>query len=330
MSNFEFASPGYFWILLVIAPLVAWYVFKEGSSRADMQFSSLRLFRQVKRGTRAWVRHALFAARLAGIVFLVLALARPRSSNSWQEYESEGIDIMLALDISTSMLARDFTPDRLEASKEVATKFIIERPRDRIGLVVFSGESFTQSPLTTDHAVLINVMKEIKSGMIADGTAIGMGLATAINRLKDSQSKSRVIILLTDGVNNQVTIAPITAAELAKTFGIRVYTIGVGTMGEAPYPVPTDYGVVIQQVPVEIDEEILTRIADMTGGRYFRATDNQKLEQIYEEIDQLEKSRIEVKHFSKKNEKYFPFALAGLLLLIVEMIGRYVLLRKIP
>ncbi|MDR0766281.1 MAG: VWA domain-containing protein [Odoribacteraceae bacterium] len=330
MSDFEFANPGYFWILLIIVPVVAWYVFKEGSSRADMQFSSLRVFRQVKRGTRAWERHVLFAVRLAGIIFLIVALARPRSSNSWQEYESEGIDIMLALDISTSMLARDFTPDRLEASKEVATKFIIERPRDRIGLVVFSGESFTQSPLTTDHAVLINVMKEIKSGMIADGTAIGMGLANAINRLKDSPSKSRVIILLTDGVNNQVTIAPVTAAELAKTFGIRVYTIGVGTMGEAPYPVPTDYGIVIQQVPVEIDEEILTRIADMTGGKYFRATDNRKLEQIYEEIDQLEKSRIEVKHFSKKNEKYFPFALAGLLLLIVEAIGRYTLLRKIP
>ena len=330
MSDFEFASPGYFWILLVIAPMVAWYVFKERESRADMQYSSLRVFRGIKRGTRARWRHALFAARLSGIALLVVALARPRSSNSWQEYESEGIDIMLALDISTSMLARDFSPDRLEASKEVATKFIIERPRDRIGLVVFSGESFTQSPLTTDHAVLINVMKEIKSGMITDGTAIGMGLASAINRLEDSPSKSRVIILLTDGVNNRGSIAPVTAAELAKTFGIRVYTIGVGTMGEAPYPVNTGYGIMLQQMEVEIDEEILTRIADMTGGRYFRATDNQKLEQIYAEIDQLEKSRIEVKHFSKKDEKYFPFALAGLLLLVAELLGRYALSRKIP
>ncbi|MDR2130946.1 MAG: VWA domain-containing protein [Odoribacteraceae bacterium] len=330
MFGFEFADAGYFWILLVIVPMVTWYVFKERGSHADLRFSSLQLFRQVKGGAPAWTRHALFALRLAGLFFLTVALARPQSSNSWQEHESEGIDIMLALDISTSMLARDFTPDRLEAAKEVATKFILERPRDRIGLVVFSGESFTQSPLTTDRAVLINVMKEIKSGMIEDGTAIGLGLSNAINRLKDSPSKSRVIILLTDGVNNRTTIAPITAAELAKTFGIRVYTIGVGTMGEAPYPVPTDFGIVIQPVAVEIDEEILTRIADMTGGKYFRATDNQKLEQIYGEIDQLEKSRIEVKHFSKKNEKYLPFALAGLLLLLGEALVRYTLFRKIP
>ena len=330
MFGFEFTDAGYFWLLLVMVPMVAWYVFKERNSHADLQFSSLGIFRQMKQRTRAWGRHVLFAARLTGIFLLTVALARPQSSNSWQEYESEGIDIILALDISTSMLARDFSPDRLEAAKEVATKFVIERQRDRIGLVVFSGESFTQSPLTTDHAVLVNVMKEIKSGMIADGTAIGLGLANAINRLKDSPSKSRVIILLTDGVNNQGDIAPITAAELAKTFGIRVYTIGVGSMGEAPYPVPTDFGIVIQQIPVEIDEEILTRIADMTGGKYFRATDNRKLEQIYEEIDQLEKSRIEVKHFSKKDEKYFLFALAGMLLLVLETLGRYTLLRKIP
>jgi Ca-activated chloride channel family protein len=330
MFGFEFANPEYFWILLVIVPMVVWYVFKERRSHADLQFSSLRPFRQMKQGTRVWGRHLLFVARVAGIILLTVALARPQSSNSWQEYQSEGIDIVLALDISTSMLARDFTPDRLEAAKEVATKFIIERPQDRIGLVVFSGESFTQSPLTTDHAVLINVMKDIKSGMIADGTAIGLGLANAINRLKDSHSKSRVIILLTDGVNTQGTIAPITAAELAKTFGVRVYTIGVGTMGEAPYPVPTDYGIVIRPVPVEIDEDILTRIADMTGGKYFRATDNRKLEQIYGEIDQLEKSRVEVKHFSKKDEKYFLFALAGMLLLILEALGCYTLLRKMP
>jgi Ca-activated chloride channel family protein len=330
MFGFEFANPEYFWILLVIAPMVAWYALEERRSRADLQFSSLSLFRRVRQGARVRWRHALFVARVAGIFFVVVALARPQSSNSWQEYESEGIDIVLALDISTSMLARDFTPDRLEAAKEVATRFIIERPRDRVGLVVFSGESFTQSPLTTDHAVLINVMREIKSGMITDGTAIGLGLANAINRLKDSPSRSRVIILLTDGVNNQGAIAPITAAELAKTFGIRVYTIGVGTTGEAPYPVPTDYGIVIQPMPVEIDEEVLTRIADMTGGKYFRATDNRKLEQIYDEIDQLEKNRVEVKHFSKKEEQYFYFALAGMLLLILESLGRYALFRKIP
>jgi Ca-activated chloride channel family protein len=313
-----------------VVPMVAWYVLKERGAHADMRFSSLWAFRQVRQGGRTWGRHALFGARVAGIALLVVALARPQSSSSWQEYESEGIDIVLALDISRSMLARDFSPDRLEAAKEVATNFILERPRDRIGLVVFSGESFTQSPLTTDRAVLINVMREVRSGMITDGTAIGLGLANAINRLKDSPSKSKVIILLTDGVNNQGAIAPITAAELAKTFGIRVYTIGVGTMGDALVPVQTDMGIVLQSYPVEIDEEVLTRIADMTGGKYFRATDNQKLEQIYEEIDQLEKDRVEMRHFSRKEEKYFLFALAGVLLLLLEALGRYALLRQIP
>ena len=276
------------------------------------------------------MRHLLFVARVFAIVFLVFALARPQSSSSWQTYNSEGIDIMLALDISGSMLARDFTPDRLEAAKEVATKFILERPQDRIGLVVFSGESFTQSPLTTDQAVLVNVMKDIESGMIEDGTAIGLGLANAVNRLKDSKAKSKVVILLTDGINNRGAIAPMTAAELAKTFGIRVYTIGVGSLGEAPYPVQTPFGVQLQRMPVEIDEDILTQIADMTGGKYFRATDNKKLEQIYKEIDQLEKSKVEVKHFSRKNEHFFYFALIGALLLILEALGRYTLLRKIP
>jgi Ca-activated chloride channel family protein len=327
---FEFANPEYFWILVVLIPMTTWYLFKEKQSHADMQYSSLRIFQQMKRGARIWSRHLLFAARALGIVFLVIALVRPQSSNSWQTYNSEGIDIVLALDISTSMLARDFKPDRLEAAKEVATKFILERPQDRLGLVIFSGESFTQSPLTTDHAVLINVMKDIQSGMIEDGTAIGLGLANAVNRLKDTPSKSRVVILLTDGVNNRGSIAPMTAAELAKTFGIRVYTIGVGTMGEAPYPMKTPWGIQMQRVPVEIDESILTQIANMTGGKYFRATDNEKLAQIYEEIDQLEKSRIEVRHFSKKNEKYGWYALAGVLLLLLEALGRSLLWRKIP
>ena len=311
MFGYEFANPEYFWLLLVLIPMIVWYIFKEKRSHADLKFSSIRVFKQMKRGSRIWLRHLLFAARVLAILFLVLALARPQSSTSWQTYNSEGIDIMLALDISGSMLARDFTPDRLEAAKEVATKFILERPQDRIGLVVFSGESFTQSPLTTDQAVLVNVMN-------------------AVNRLKDSKAKSKVIILLTDGVNNRGAIAPITAAELAKTFGIRVYTIGVGSLGEAPYPVQTPFGTQLQRMPVEIDEDILTQIANMTGGKYFRATDNKKLEQIYQEIDQLEKSKVEVKHFSRKNEQYFYFALIGALLLIVEALGRYTLLRKIP
>lgn len=330
MFGYEFANPKYFLILVLLVPMILWYIFREKRSHADLQFSSLKAFKGMKHAGRVWLRHLLFVLKVLAILFLVTALARPQSSNSWQTYSSEGIDIVLALDISGSMLARDFSPDRLEAAKEVATKFILERPQDKIGLVVFAGESFTQCPLTTDQAVLVNLMREVHSGMIEDGTAIGLGLANAVNRLKDSPGKSKVVILLTDGVNNRGAIAPITAAELAKTYGIRVYTIGVGTYGEAPYPVQTLFGVQLQNVAVEIDEAVLKQIAAITGGQYFRATDNDKLKQIYQEIDQLEKSKIEVKHFSKKQEQYFWFALIGMLLLISEAIFRYTLLRKIP
>lgn len=330
MFGFEFVNPKYFLLLVLLVPMILWYVFKEKQSHADLQFSSLRAFRGIRHAGRVWLRHLLFACKVLAIVFLVTALARPQSSNSWQTYSSEGIDIVLGLDISTSMLARDFTPDRLEAAKEVATKFILERPQDRIGLVVFAGESFTQCPLTTDQAVLVNLLREVQSGMIEDGTAIGLGLANAVNRLKDSPAKSKVVILLTDGVNNRGSIAPVTAAELAKTYGIRVYTIGVGTYGEAPYPVQTPFGIQLQNVPVEIDEAVLKQIASVTGGQYFRATDNDKLQQIYNEIDQLEKSKVEVKHFSKREEQYFWFGLVGMLLLVTEALLRYTLLRKIP
>lgn len=330
MFGFEFADPKYFLLLVLLIPMIVWYVLREKRSHADLQFSSLRAFKEMKHAGRVWIRHLLFVLKLLAITCLVAALARPQSKNNWQTYSSEGIDIMLALDISGSMLARDFKPDRLEAAKEVATKFILERPQDKIGLVVFSGESFTQCPLTTDQAVLVNLMREVRSGMIEDGTAIGLGLANAVNRLKDSPSKSKVVILLTDGVNNQGAIAPATAAELARAYGIRVYTIGVGTYGEAPYPVQTPFGVQLRNVPVEIDEDVLKQIATLTGGQYFRATDNTKLTQIYEEIDRLEKTKIEVKHFSKKQEQYFLFALVGMLLLMSEAILRYTLLRKIP
>ena len=330
MFGYEFANPKYFLILVLLVPMILWYIFREKRSHADLQFSSLKAFRGMKHAGRVWLRHVLFALKVLAIVFLVTALARPQSSNSWQTYTSEGIDIMLALDISGSMLARDFSPDRLEAAKDVATKFILERPQDKIGLVVFAGESFTQCPLTTDQAVLVNLMRDVHSGMLEDGTAIGLGLANAVNRLKDSPGKSKVVILLTDGVNNRGMIAPVTAAELAKTYGIRVYTIGVGTYGEAPYPVQTPFGIQLQNVPVEIDEDVLKQIAATTGGQYFRATDNNKLKQIYQEIDQLEKSKIEVKHFSKKQEQYFWFALIGMLLLIAEGVLRYTVLRKIP
>lgn len=330
MFGYEFADPKYFLILVLLVPMILWYIFREKRSHADLQFSSLRAFKGMKHAGSVWLRHVLFVLKALAIVFLVTALARPQSSNSWQTYTSEGIDIMLALDISGSMLARDFSPDRLEAAKDVATKFILERPQDKIGLVVFAGESFTQCPLTTDQAVLVNLMRDVRSGMIEDGTAIGLGLANAVNRLKDSPGKSKVVILLTDGVNNRGLIAPVTAAELAKTYGIRVYTIGVGTYGEAPYPVQTPFGVQLQNVTVEIDEAVLKQIAATTGGQYFRATDNDKLKQIYQEIDQLEKSKIEVKHFSKKQEQYFWFALTGMLLLIAEGVLRYTVLRKIP
>lgn len=272
----------------------------------------------------------MFVLRVLVISLLILILARPQSTNRWQEEKTEGIDIMLALDISSSMLARDFTPDRLEASKEVAMKFISGRTNDRLGLVVFAGESFTQCPLTTDHAVLMNLFNDIKSGMIDDGTAIGEGLAIAIQRLKDSKAKSKVIILLTDGENNRGAIDPLTAAEIAATFNVKVYTIGVGTIGMAPYPVNTPFGLKYQNMKVNIDEEVLTEIAKLTGGKYYRATDKDKLMRIYEEIDLLEKTKIEVKKFSKKEEKYEPFALLAALLLITEYLLRNTILRRIP
>jgi Ca-activated chloride channel family protein len=272
----------------------------------------------------------VFASRVFAIILIVFAIARPQSIYTWKNEITEGIDIIIALDVSSSMLARDFQPDRLEAAKDFAIQFITGRKNDRIGLVVFSGESFTQCPLTTDHRVLINLFREIKSGMIEDGTAIGMGLATAVARLKDSDAKSKVIILLTDGVNNQGAIAPLTAAELAKTFGIKVYTIGVGTKGMAPYPVNTPFGVQLRNVPVEIDEQMMKKIAEMTGGKYFRATDNKKLIQIYEQIDQLERTEIEVKEFSQKNEEFLVLILLAAFLLLSDMILRNTLLRQIP
>jgi Ca-activated chloride channel family protein len=266
---------------------------------------------------------------VVAITLLIIVLARPQRTDRYQDVSTEGIDIVLTQDISGSMLARDFKPDRLDAAKNIATEFISGRPYDRIGLVVFSGESFTQCPITTDHAVLINLLHEIQSGMIEDGTAIGMGLATAVNRIKDSKAKSKVIILLTDGVNNRGEIAPATAADIAKTFGIRVYTIGVGTQGTAPYPVQTPYGIQYQDMPVEIDEGILQEIAQKTGGKYFRATDNDKLTQVYKEIDKLEKSKIDVKQFSRKEEKYLIPAVIAFFLLLFEIAARNTIFKNL-
>lgn len=330
MSNIIFANPGLLYLLFLLVPLIGWYIWKERDAFASIQVSSIKAFENEGLSFRHLFRHLIFALRVLVIALVIVVLARPQSTNRWQNVSNEGIDIMIALDISSSMLAQDFKPNRLEASKDVAVEFVSGRETDRMGLVVYSGESFTQCPLTTDHAVLINLFKDIESGMIEDGTAIGLGLANAVSRLKDSKAQSKVIILLTDGVNNRGAIAPLTAAEIAKTFGIRVYTIGVGTRGMAPAPVQTPFGTRLQNVKVEIDEETLMKIADATGGRYFRATDNEKLREIYLEIDQMEKSKIDVKEYSKKEEEYMRFGLLATILFMIELLLRYLVFRNIP
>lgn len=330
IQDLTFANPELLFLLVLIIPAVAWYVLKHRSSEASLQVSQTNGIKQAGHSYKYYLRHVLFGFRMLAIALLILALARPQSTRSWKDVTTRGIDIVLALDISSSMLARDFNPNRLEASKDIAIDFISGRPNDRMGLVVFSGESFTQCPLTTDHSVLINLFKDIESGMVEDGTAIGMGLATSVNRLKNSEAKSKVVILLTDGVNNRGSIAPATAAEIAKTFDIRVYTIGVGSQGTAPYPVNTPYGVQYRDMKVEIDEGVLQQIANETNGEYFRATDNQKLESIYEEIDRLEKSRIEVKQYSEKQEEFLWFTLLAGILLLIELLLRTTVLRTIP
>ncbi|HCC71305.1 MAG TPA: aerotolerance regulator BatA [Bacteroidales bacterium] len=324
----SFANPIYLWLLLLIPAFIAFYIFRQHKTAPAFTFSSINKFGEKSNSVRIFLRHILFAFRMIIIALLIIIIARPQSTDYWEDVSTEGIDIVLAMDISSSMLARDFKPDRLEASKNVATEFISGRPYDRMGLVIFSGESFTQCPLTTDHAVMINLMREMQSGMIEDGTAIGLGLATAVNRIKDSDAKSKVIILLTDGVNNRGEIAPVTAAEIAKTLGIRVYTIGVGSRGMAPYPVQTVAGLRYRNMQVEIDEKVLQKIADMTGGQYFRATDNESLNKIYEEIDTMEKSKINVQEFSRKREEYMPLAIILSAFLLIEMLLRYTVLRK--
>lgn len=326
-----FANPTYLYLLLLLIPMIGWYVYKLRKSQASLQVSSTDAFEVA--GATSWkvyLRHVPFALRTLAIALLIVVLARPQSTDSWQNSTTEGIDIVMAMDISTSMLAEDLKPNRLEAAKDVAASFINGRQNDNIGLVVFAAESFTQCPLTIDHGVLLNLFKDIQPGIIQDGTAIGLGLANAVSRIKDSQAKSKVIILLTDGVNNTGEIAPVTAAEIAKTFGIRVYTIGVGTQGEAPYPIPTAFGIQYQNIPVEIDEQVLKQIASTTGGQYFRATDNASLKEIYSEIDQMEKTKISVQEFSKKQEEYKNWALIVFALLLVEVLLRNTLLRNIP
>jgi len=330
MSTVTFARPELFYLLLGLIPMIVWYVLRQSKAKASIQISTLESLRKVPLTWKHALRHAIFVLQIAVLALIITCLARPQSSNSWQNQTVEGIDIMIALDMSSSMLARDFQPDRLGAAKAVATEFISGRMYDRIGLVVFSAESFTQCPLTTDRAVLINLFQNLQPGMLEDGTAIGLGLANAVSRLKDSEAKSKVVILLTDGENNRGEIAPITAAEIAKTFGIRVYTIGIGTMGTAPYPVQTPFGVQLRDIEVKIDEKTLSEIANITDGKYFRATDNKTLIAVYKEIDRLERSKIENKEYSKKNEEYRRYAIGALVLALFAMVLQFVVFRHIP
>lgn len=327
-DNIEFANPEMFWVFAIIPLMIAWYVWRAKRLHPRLHVSGLS---PVPAGNKLKIygRHAPAVIRLSALSILILAMARPQSSLSWEDVTTEGIDIIIALDISSSMLAADLKPNRLEASKKVAMEFIAERPNDRIGLVIYSGESFTQCPLTIDHDVLKNLFKDIKNGMIEDGTAIGDGLATAVSRLKDSKAKSKVVILLTDGENTAGSVPPVTAAEIAKKFNVRVYTIGIGTNGTAPYPVQTVMGIQYQPMPVRIDEPTLKKIAETTGGEYFRATNNQKLEAIYKDIDQLEKSKIEVTQYRKKAEEFFPWALVGAILLLGEFLLRNTIYKSI-
>lgn len=329
MTNIAFVNPEYFYLLLLVPAIGTWYFLQRKSIQSDILFSDTSGIRN-KKTIKNHLIHLPFLLKLLAVAFLIIAMARPQSTSSWEDTTTEGIDIILSMDISGSMLAEDLKPNRLEASKNVALDFISKRVNDRIGLVIFSGESFTQCPLTTDHNVLINLFKDVKSGMIVDGTAIGMGLATGVNRLKDSKAISKVIILLTDGVNNQGLVAPLTAAEIAQKFGIRVYTIGVGTEGFAPYPFKTPFGIQYQDVEVQIDEKTLQNIATITDGKYFRATNNKSLKKIYEDINKLEKSKIETTEYHKRKEEFLPYALLALILLSLSFVLRTTFLKSIP
>ena len=329
MANYTFENSEFFYLLVLPLALLIWYVLKHNSISSTILFSGTQAI-NTKPTIKQQLRHLPTVLKIGATVLMIIALARPQSSTNWEESTTEGIDIVLAMDISGSMLAQDLKPDRLEASKNVAMDFISKRKNDRVGLVIFAGESFTQCPLTTDHNILINLFKDVKSGMVDDGTAIGMGLATAVNRLKDSEAISKIIILLTDGVSNSGMIPPLTAAEIAQKFGIRVYTIGVGTEGFAPYPFQTPFGIQFQEVEVKIDEKTLQDIATLTDGKYFRATNNNSLKEIYKDIDALEKSKIEVTEFHKRSEEFLPFALWALGLLFLGFILQISYLKQIP
>lgn len=326
-----FEYPHLLWLLVIPALLIVHYIYLElCGRRPHLRVSDIRYWKAGGKSVLSYLRHAPMLLRTVALSMIIIAIARPRSSSKMDKIDTEGIDIVLAMDVSTSMLARDFTPDRISAAKDIAIEFISQRSSDRIGIVVFAGESYTQCPLTTDRATLINLMKEIQTGLIEDGTAIGNGLATAVARMQGSDAKSRVVILLTDGVNNRGEITPQTAADIAKTYGIRVYTIGVGANGTAPYPVITPWGVQMQDVEVEIDEDLLKGIAETTGGRYFRATDNTKLSEIYSEINKMEKARTTIDSFPVYKELFMDFALVALICLLLEVVFNAFILKRLP
>jgi Ca-activated chloride channel family protein len=329
-NGITFAYPWVLYFLLIIPLMIAWYIFRGMKVQTSVKYSSLNIFKDIPSTLREKLRHIPFAVRVLAIGLLIIALARPQSFSSGENVTTEGIDIAMVLDISGSMLAEDLKPNRLEAAKNVIDDFIKGRISDRIGLVVFSRDAFTQCPLTIDYNVLRNLLLQIHSGMIEDGTAIVNAIANGINRLKYSNAKSKIIILVTDGVNNSGEVDPISAAEMAKVFGIRVYTIGVGTRGEAPYPVQTPFGVRYQMMPVEIDEAVLQKISDLTDGQYFRATNTQALKEIYDKIDKMEKTKIEITSYKNASEKYHSWLWLGLILLLVEMGLSKTILRKLP
>lgn len=330
-----FANSAYLFLMLLIIPFTIWYVMKGRKRGATMLIQDTGAYSNVSKSYKYYLIHVPFILRMVALAMLAIILARPQTTDNWQNTEIEGIDIMLCVDVSTSMLSEDLKPNRIEAAKSVASEFINGRPNDNIGLTIFAGEAFTQCPLTVDHAVLLNLFHSVNSdiaarGIIDDGTAIGMGLVNAISRLKDSKAKSKVIILLTDGSNNRGEISPLTAAEMAKSFDIRVYTVGVGTNGTAPYPMQTSMGVQYVNVPVEIDENVLRQIAQTANGQYYRATSNSKLKEVYEEIDKMERTKLQVKEFSRNEEAYQPFAWILLLALLGDILLRQTILRTIP
>ncbi len=326
--NIEFTQPEFLFLLLLIPALIVWYIISNNGRSASMMVSTT-----AAPGLSSWkstMRHLPFICRMFCLAFIMIALAKPQTKNENQRTEGEGVDIILCIDVSGSMTARDFIPNRLEASKSVAIDFVNKRLTDRIGVVIFSGESFTQCPLTTDHAVLVSAIKNIRNGLLEDGTAIGSGLSTSVDRIRNSPTKTKIVVLLTDGENNGGLIDPKTAKEIAKAFGIRVYTIGVGSDGYASQPENTPLGVVTQQVKVSIDEKLLTEIANETGGKYFRAKDNETLTGIYSEIDGLEKTKMQIINTIRYSDKFMPFILAAIFFLLIELIFRYMLLRKFP